>query len=622
VLILRERFARAIARAFPEAFPAGGPEPDPLIVASKQQDLADFQCNAAMGLGKRLGMQPREAATFIVKHADVSDVCEALGEKAIAGPGFINLRLRADALARGLVALDEPHLGVAPAQQPMTIVVDLMGVNLAKQMHVGHLRSPIIGDAIARGFERLGHRVLRQNHVGDWGLNIAMTTARVMRLAREGTLEIDALTLDQLDKAYAAAQAECQRDISGLAAARHWSMGPKAMAELEAQVDGATDAFGAARATLVKLQQKDPATLAVWRRIYDVTMRVCLEVCAMLNVKVSDADSAGESSYADELAPMLADLVSRGIAVEDQGALIIRLDRPPQGEEAIKEPCLVRKSDGGYLYATTDIAAVRRRVQKLGAERVIYAVDARQSLHLRQVFLASKIAGYATIPDGAGRGTFARFDHAAFGSVMGEDGRPFKTRTGDVVRLADLIRETFDRAREAVTKRDASIPEDEAREIARCVGIAALKYADLSTDKAKDYVFSFDRMLAFEGDTGPYLLNALVRIRSIFRKAREKGVTLTAGAFTIREAKEKSLALVLLRYPGALTSSVTSIEPHKLCQYLFELAGAFASFYEACPVLAASDDATRDARLRLCSLTARVLEDGLATLGIPALERM
>jgi arginyl-tRNA synthetase len=622
VHVLHERFREAIARAFPQAADA-----DPLITPCKSADLGDFQANGAMALAKRVGQKPRDVALALVQAANLGDVAEPLSDASVAGPGFINIRLKGSALAAALAAMDAPALGVEPASPARTIVVDLMGVNLAKQMHVGHLRSPIIGDCLARVFERLGHRVIRQNHVGDWGLPIAMVTTRLMDLASRGQIDLARLTLDDLDDAYRAAQAECQRDAAGLASVRRFALGPKAEAELEEQVAGATEAFTRARETLVRLQAKEPATYAVWRRIYDVTMAVCVEVCRLLGVNVTDADSAGESSYADELAPMLADLTARGIAVEDQGALIIRLDEPPTGPDGtplwqpIREPCLVRKTDGGYLYATTDIAAVRRRVQKLGAHELFYAVDARQNLHLRQVFAASIRAGYAIHPQ---TGRPARMEHAAFGSVLGEDGRPFKTRSGESVKLADLLRETFARAERALTARNADLPASEARDIARAVGIAALKYADLSTDRVKDYVFSFDRMLAFEGNTGPYLLYAHVRIRSIFRKAAERGLgdAWRSTPFACTHAGEKHLALVLLRYPGVLRSVADSLEPHRLCAFVYELAGAFSVFFDQCPVLGAPDDATRDARLRLCDLTGRVLADALGVLGIPAIDRM
>ncbi len=430
LVLLAERFSAAISAAFPEAFPPGAPAPDPLIAPAKNPQFGDYQSNAAMGLGKKLGKPPRDVAAAIVAKADLGDLAEPLTQAGIAGPGFINITLRGGAMGRLLGELDTPHLGVPPAPEPQTVVVDLMGVNLAKQMHVGHLRSPIIGDALARSIERLGHRVVRQNHVGDWGLPIAMTTARIIRLCDAGHLSLDRLTLDDLDAAYRDAQMECQRDSAGLDAARRFGLGPKALAELEEQVAGATEAFMAARQALLKLQAREEPFYGVWRRIYDVTMRVCIDACRRMHVNVTEADTAGESSYAEEMPQVVADLVARGIAVEDQGALIVRLDDPPRGEdgqplwEAVKEPVLVRKTDGGFLYATTDIAAIRRRVQKIGAHRLVYAIDARQSLQMRQVYAASIKAGYAIHP--ATRRP-ALMQHAAFGAVLGEDGRPFKT---------------------------------------------------------------------------------------------------------------------------------------------------------------------------------------------------
>jgi arginyl-tRNA synthetase len=607
-------FEGAIAAAFPDlASPI-----DPVIKACNQAELGDFQCNAAMGLGKRVGMQPREVAKHIVAALAPSDMIVPPTEASIAGPGFINIRLNNAALAGALAAMDTPGLGVALSPIVKTIVVDLMGVNLAKQMHVGHLRSPIIGDALARTFERLGHRVLRQNHVGDWGLPIAMVTARVMKLVAAGELHLSTLTLDDLDTAYKAAQTECQRDIAGLEAVKKYGMGPKALAECEAQVETATENFLHARQTLISLQAKEPATYNVWRVIARVTMDVCIAACARLHVNVTDAHSAGESSYADELAPMVQDLVDRGVAVADQGALIVRLEDAAFG--AIKEPCLIRKSDGGYLYATTDIAAIRRRVQRLEADRIVYSIDARQNLHLRQVFGASIKAGYAfTKRDG----TPAQMEHAQFGSVLGEDGKPFKTRSGESVRLADLLDETVARALAAVKTRNQETQDAQLLPIAERIGMAALKYSDLCNDRARDYVFSFDRMLAFEGNTGPYLLYAAVRVRNIFRKAHEQGVGdawKTATPATM-DAAEKNLALALLRYGATVQAVADSLEPHRLCGYLFEVAGLFSTFYDRCPVLA-SEGEVRNGRLRLCKIVGAVLEDGLATLGIPTVDRM
>lgn len=607
--ILTERFRAAIASAWPQL---EGPV-DPLISPSRQPQLGDFQCNAAMSLARRLGLNPRQVAQQIVARADLSPWAEPLSDPSIAGPGFINIRLRPQALADLLRHIDRPALGVEPPARPQTVVVDLCGVNLAKQMHVGHLRSTVIGDALARLLERLGHRVIRQNHVGDWGLPIAMVTARLMRLTREGRLDPDRLTLDDLDRAYRDAQRECDADEAGLAAARRFGLGPKALAELEEQVAGALQAEQQARQTLLRLQRHDPDVYAMWKRIADITMTECLAVFRRLGCNLSERDSAGESSYAEELAGIVEDLLARGIAEPSDGAVVVRLD-------GIDEPCIIRKSDGGFLYATTDLAAIRRRVQRLGADRVIYTVDARQSLHFQQVFAAAHRAGYTRRP---GAPEPARLEHAAFGTILGEDGRPFKSRSGENVRLADLIDEAAQRCLAAVRQRSPDLPDAEQRRIAEAIGIAAIKFADLANHRARDYVFSFDRMLAFEGFTGPYLLYALVRVRSIFRKATERGVRYDPAApLLINEPAEKTLALVLLRYPATLDAAAESLEPHRLCQFLYDLAGAFASFFDACPVLQAADAGIQQSRLRLCDLTGRVLADGLSVLGIPALERM
>ncbi|MBX3377824.1 MAG: arginine--tRNA ligase [Phycisphaeraceae bacterium] len=614
IQVLADRFRSAIARAYPEAG-----DSDPLITASRQTNLGDFQSNAAMPLAKKLGVKPRDAAAAILKHLDLADLAEPLSEASIAGPGFINIRLRADTLAELVAAFDTPDLGIDKPARPQTIVVDLMGVNLAKQMHVGHIRSPFIGDAIARTLERLGHTVIRQNHVGDWGLNIAMTVMRIMDEVAAGTRSLDSLTLDDLDTAYRLAQASCQRDLAGLQACRTYGLGPKAEAECQAQVDGATEAFTRARQVLVQLQGHEPRALAVWQRIADVTMAECLAVCKRLHINVTAEHSAGESTYAAELAPMVEDLLKRGIAEESDGALVVRLDDPRYG--AIKEPCLIRKSDGGFLYATTDVCAVRRRVQKIGAERIIYAIDARQNLHLRQVWGAARRAGYARHPV---TGEDAMLEHAAFGAILGDDGRPFKTRTGDPVKLSDLIEQAVTAAAAIVREKSPDLSPAEHATIAETVAVAALKHADLCQERVKDYVFSFGRMISFEGNTGPYMLMAVARIKNIFRKAANEidpDLPWPSSPLDLREPQEKQLALALLRYPGAVRAVGQSLEPHRLSQYLFELAGAFSSFYDACPVLK-SEGGTRLSRLRLCSLTERVLTDGLSVLGIPTLERM
>ncbi len=634
VQILHDRFSSAIASAYPDL--AGA---DPAITPGKNPKFGDFQCNAAMALGKQLALPPRDVAAALVAKVDLADLAEPLTPASIAGPGFINITLRPASIAQLLDRLDSPDLGLPPAQpspagERQTIVVDLCGVNLAKQMHVGHLRATVIGDTLARVFTRLGHDVRRQNHVGDWGLNIAMVTARVRRLAAAGLIDLAKLTLDDLDLAYKAAQRECDADEKGLAFARAWGMGPKVISELEAQVAGALEAESEAKATLVRLQAHDPDVFAVWQRISDLTMEACLDLCARLNALVLPEHSAGESSYSTELAPMVDDLVKRAVAEESDGALVIRVPE-------IDEPTLIRKSDGGFIYATTDVAAVRRRVQQLGADRVVYAVDARQALHFRQVFAAAAKAGFTLRPHGPHQGQPASLEHAAFGMMLGSDGKPFKTRAGASAKLADLIEDAEEKAFSEVSTLSPELPDGERRSIARAVATAAIRYADLSSERTKDYVFSLERMIAFQGNTGPYLLYALVRIRSIFRKAAEQGLLpaplpaappaagsapgddgLRAHAFAIPHAAEKALALSLLRYPGVTRQVAQTLLPHRLCQYLYELAGAFAAFFEACPVLKAPDEPTRFARLRLCALTERVLADGLQMLGIPLVDRM
>ncbi|MBA4039048.1 MAG: arginine--tRNA ligase [Planctomyces sp.] len=616
--ILRQRFVEAIALAFPQL---GGEAIDPGVGPSRAAQHGDFQCNAAMALGKRLGLSPREAAARIVGALRAGDLAEPVTEGSIAGPGFINVTLRPGALAGLLEEMERDGLGVPNAGGGRLAVVDLCGVNLAKQMHVGHLRSTVIGDTLARVLGRTGWRVLRQNHVGDWGLPIAMVTARLMDEPPAGGP--DRLTLDDLDRAYRAAQRACEADEAGLAAARRWGMGPKALGELEAQVSGARELSERARAVLVRLQQHEPGVMAVWERIRDVTMSACLAVCARLNAEVLPEHSAGESAYGPDLAGVVEDLRGRGLAVEDDGALVVRLDAPQDG--AIREPLVVRKRDGAFLYATTDIAAVRHRVQRLGARRVVYAVDARQGLHFRQFFAAARRAGYARLPDGSE----ALLEHAAFGTILGQDGRPFKTRSGENVRLTDLLDQAQERAAATLRAKNPDLPPDEAAGIARAVAVAAIRYADLSTERTRDYAFNLDRMVAFEGSTGPYLQYAAVRLASIMRKASERHgaeavapATLAAASFPCAHPAEKALALTLLRFGDVVGQCAESLEPHRLCQFAQDLAGSFSAFFDQCPVLGAEDAALRTSRLRLCGLTRAVLADCLTLLGIPVLDRM
>lgn len=610
VEMLGERFVAAIAEAFEGKFEPG--VIDPLITPSKNPQHGDYQSNAAMPLAKTLGMPPREVAKAIVAKLDLGDLALPMDESSIAGPGFINVRLKPETLADLVSELDRPGLGVK-AEEQQTIVVDVCGVNLAKQMHVGHLRSTVIGDAMCRTLEKLGHTVIRQNHVGDWGLPIAMVVAKLQTEAKAGRIDLDKVTLDDLDRLYKVAKQESSADTKGLKAAQRFQLGPKVQAELEAQVAGATEALEHAKQTLVKLQSGDKETVALWQKLYDVTMGACLETCERLQANITEKDSAGESSFRDQLGEIVQILNDKNLAEEDDGALVVR-------NEGL-EPTLVRKSDGGFLYATTDLAAVRKRVQQLGADRMIYCVDARQALHFKQVFATAKKAGFAH-KDGATEDS--TLEHAPFGMVLGEDGRPFKTRSGENVKLNDLINEAEQRAVVITSEKNPELSGDERQKIAHTVAVAALKYADLSSDRIKDYVFDWDRMLAFEGNTGPYLLYTYVRIRSIFRKAQEQGIAAgyESAALAINEPEEKQLALVLLRYPATVAAVSRTLEPHRMCGYLYELAGTFSRFFEHCPVLKAETVGTRLSRLRLADLTARVLEDGLDCLGIQTLERM
>ncbi len=599
IQLLDERFRDAIAAAFGESLR----ETDPLIRPSQNPKFGDFQSNVAMGLAKAVGKNPREVAEKIISHLHLDEFCE---QPKKAGPGFINLRLRPEALAGFLAELDAPGLGVQPLPQPgPTVVIDLVGVNIAKQMHVGHLRSSIIGDTLCRVLSRLGYNVIPQNHLGDWGLQIAM----VLTALRATGTNLDALNLDELERAYRRANLACTADTRALETARRIGAGPHRIAEWEAQITGAEEALAAAKATLVRLQSGDPALVADWEKIIAVTLNACYEIYDLLDLTVTAEHNRGESFYRDRLTAVVDDFLASGIAEVSEGAVIVRTP----GDET---PLLIRKSDGGYLYATTDLAAVRYRVQELDAARAIYVVDARQRDHFAKVFKAAHMIGW----DLRANGRRTEFEHAAFGSVCGTDGKPLKTRSGENVRLLDLLQEAIRRAGAIVAEKNPELSGAEQQAVARAVGIGAVKYADLSTHLVRDYIFEWDRMLSFEGNTGAYLQNQYVRIRSIARKAPPE-VNLDAP-FAVEAPEEKALALVLLRYPAVVASVGATLEPHRLCQYLYDLAGSFSVFYTNCPVLKADTAAQRDARLRLGTLTARILADGLSLLGIRTLERM
>ena len=584
---------------------------DPQVKASADPKHGDFQCNAALSLSKAAKTNPRELATRIRDATPLG----ALAERTdIAGPGFINVWLSRAALGELLAGMDTPALGIEPMPLPHAVVIDLCGVNVAKQMHVGHLRATIIGDVMARLHERLGRKVWRENHLGDWGLPIAMTMASLRRQGRD----FSRLTLDDLNVAYRAAQAEARSDEAGAAAAIACGAGPHRLAEFEAQNGPALAAERDAKSTLLRLQSGDTATVADWQRLIDVTMAEVFATTRTLGVRLGPEHSRGESFYRDRLGPVVDAFVTKGLAREDAGAIVVHYaDR--------ERPMLIRKADGGFLYATTDLAAVRFRVQELDGGRVIYVVDARQRDHFKDVFDAIRLIGWDVLPDGSR----AELSHMSFGSVLGKDKRPLKTRSGENFTLKALLDEAVERGVQQVMRRasEADAPthglaEAELRAIGAAVGIGAVKYADLSGDPVKDYVFDLDRMIAFEGDTGPYIQYAHARIASLVARSGESAAVIAAAPLAPAEPAERHLALVLLRFPSVVLAATEHQAPQRVCAALHELANAYAGFYQACPVLKAPDAATRLSRLRLSSLVQRVLAEGLALLGIDAPARM
>jgi len=604
---------RRLDSAFREAISSIIGEPpdgiDPMIAASANRTFGDYQANFAMGMAKRLGRPPRDLAQAV---ADVVDVSEVAEPPTVAGPGFINIMLRPEALAAWLERIDDETLGVESDADTNAIAIDLCGVNVAKQMHVGHLRSTIIGDAIARLFERVGRTVHRENHLGDWGLPIAMV---LHELRARGT-DLDVIELADLDRAYRAAQQKGRADVRGLEAALRLHAGPHRVIELEEQVAGAHEAIDAAKQTLVRLQAGDAELLGDWQKLIDCTMRAVYEAIDVMGVHLGPENNRGESFYRDRLEHVIEMFTTKGVAEEDEGALVVRFDDRDR-------PMLIRKSDGGFLYATTDLAAIEYRTQELRADRLIYVVDARQRDHFRDLFDAARRIGWDRTPDGSP----VDFHHIPFGAVLGEDRKPLKTRSGRNITLKSLLDEAVERGTAEVMRRaeDPNAPthgmrEADLREIGLMVGIGAVKYADLSNDLTRDYVFDMDRMISFEGNTGPYLQYAHARICSIF--ARVEGPMDRDVPFQLHEPSEKTLALVLMRYGGVVADVCRVLEPHRICTYLYELAEAYNAFYQQCPVAKAEEPVVRASRLRLCGLVRRVIADGLGLLGIQAPERM
>ncbi len=562
-----------------------GPEygdADPLI---RPSSFADFQSNAALPLAKRAGRPPAELARALVSHLDVTDMC---ADPEVSGPGFINFRLRDDWIAdQASLMLDDPRLGLEPAARPRTVVVDYSSPNIAKEMHVGHLRTTIVGDAIVRVLEFAGHQVIRDNHVGDWGTQFGML--------------IEFLH----DVGDASPEAALQRTD------------PNAFYQAARQrFDGDPGFAERSRKRVVDLQGGDPGTLRLWEEYVDLSKDYLTRTYRRLGVTLTDDDIRGESFYNDMLAETVAILEDEGIAVTSDGALCAF---PPgfTGREGRPLPLIIRKSDGGFTYATTDLATIRYRVDDLRADRAVYVVGSDQALHFQMVFAVARQAGW--IPEGA------VFEHAQIGLVLGTDGNRLRTRSGDNVQLSDLLTESVERARGILDEVDAGTRFDPAEldEVAEAVGIGAVKYADLSTARDSAYVFDWDRMISFRGNTGPYLQYATARIRSIFRRAgSDADPEIRGPRLAIIAAHERALALKLLSFGATLTQVGETAEPHRLCAYLFEVASLFTTFYEECPVLKAEPAELRASRLALCALTLRVLATGLGLLGVPLPERM
>ncbi len=569
-----------LAERLQAAFDAVEPGADPVLRASER---ADFQANGALALAKRAGRNPREVAEAVVAEADLADVCT---EVAVSGPGFVNLTLSAGFLARQVsaVAADaDGRLGVARARWPETVVVDYSAPNVAKEMHVGNLRSTIIGDALCRLLDHAGHRVHRENHLGDWGTPFGMLIEHLV-------------------------------DLGEQEAAHELSVGDLGSFYQQARVSFDADpAFQErSRRRVVLLQSGDPETLRLWRVLVTESVRYFDQVYGQLGVLLTDDDIVGESFYNPMLPGVVDDLAARGLLVEDQGARCVF----PSGftnRDGDPLPLIVQKSDGGFGYAATDLAAIRDRVDRLGATRILYVVGAPQSQHLQMCFVVARLAGW--LPEG----TVA--EHVGFGSVLGADRKMLKARSGDSVKLAELLDEAVARATAAMAERDPEMGPEERAQVARSLGIGAVKYADLSTDRGRDYVFDWDRMLAFEGNTGPYLQYAHARIRSIFRRG-EVAAPDPSVPPSLAEPEERALALVLDGFAGAVAEATGSAAPAKLCGYLFELATTFTTFYERCPVLRAPDEERRRSRLLLSDTAARVLAAGLGLLGIDAPPRM
>ncbi|HHF6298126.1 TPA: arginine--tRNA ligase [Haemophilus influenzae] len=553
---------------------------DALIRQSGKPQFGDYQANGIMAAAKKLGLNPREFAQKVLDNAQLSDIAEKL---EIAGPGFINIFLNPTWLTTEIsAALSHKNLGIQ-ATNKQTVVIDYSSPNVAKEMHVGHLRSTIIGDAVARTLEFLGHNVIRANHVGDWGTQFGMLIAYLEKMQNEHANEME---LQDLEAFYREAKKHYDEDEIFAEKARNY---------------------------VVKLQSGDEYCRTMWKRLVDITMQQNQHNYDRLNVTLTEKDVMGESLYNPMLPSIVKDLKKQGLAVENDGALVVYLDEF-KNKEGDPMGVIVQKKDGGFLYTTTDIAAAKYRYETLKANRALVFSDTRQSQHMQQAWLITRKAGY--VPD-----NFS-LEHKNFGMMLGKDGKPFKTRTGGTVKLADLLDEAIERATVLINEKNTNLSNDEKEAVIEAVGIGAVKYADLSKNRTTDYVFDWDNMLSFEGNTAPYMQYAYTRIRSIFNKTDINSTALLAAPLTIKDDKERTLAIKLLQFEEAVQTVGKEGTPHVLCAYLYELAGIFSSFYEHCPILNAEDESIKLSRLKLALLTEKTLKQGLTLLGIKTVEKM
>lgn len=571
--LLSEKVSQALAAA-------GAPsDSDALVRQSAKAQFGDYQANGVMAAAKKLGIPPRQLAENVVRQLSLDGIA---AKAEIAGPGFINLFLDRHWLSRQVEhALYAPRLGVTPVT-PQTIVIDYSAPNVAKEMHVGHLRSTIIGDAAARTLEFLGHKVIRANHVGDWGTQFGMLIAHLesMQNAIGGEL-----VLPDLEAFYREAKKRYDEDAEFAERARGY---------------------------VVKLQGGDAYCRDMWRKLVDITMTQNQISYDRLNVTLSKDDVMGESLYNDMLPGIVADLKAKGLAVESEGATVVFLEEF-KNKEGEPMGVIIQKKDGGYLYTTTDIACAKYRYETLGADRVLYYIDSRQHQHLMQAWAIVRKAGY--VPDAV------PLEHHMFGMMLGKDGKPFKTRAGGTIKLADLLDEAYQRALKLIAAKNPDMGDEQLNELARIVSIGAVKYADLSKNRTTDYVFDWDNMLAFEGNTAPYMQYAYTRVASIFKRANVQESQLTQP-IVLNDEREAALATRLLQFEETICAVARDGTPHVMCAYLYDVAGLFSGFYENCPILSAESDEVRQSRLKLALLTAKTLKQGLDTLGIETVEKM